>query len=134
MATSKIHYLFALNMLSCNSVRYGEMRYSLPMHHTHEVTGSSPVSPTIENECNDTQPNEGQSSCIDKPQEVISSADCRITQQDANSRNVSRQGSAKNIPELDALPPAVVAGLRGWHKLPGHIRTAVEALLKGASE
>ena len=34
----------------------------------------------------------------------------------------------------DDLPPAVVAGLRGWHKLPGHIRTAVEALLKGASE
>ena len=32
------------------------------------------------------------------------------------------------------LPPAVLAGLRDWHKLPGHIRTAVEALLEGAAE
>ena len=38
-------------------------------------------------------------------------------------------------PSLPAdLPPAVVVGLRKWSMLPGHIRTAVEALLKGASE
>ncbi len=30
---------------------------------------------------------------------------------------------------LDDIPPAVIDGLRNWHKLPENIRRAVEALL-----
>ena len=32
------------------------------------------------------------------------------------------------------LPSSVISGLRNWHELPPHIRTAVVALLRGAME